>query len=117
MRKEANPTVSIRLKLKTKAAAYKWAQRWRQAWRVSSGDLHARKVLTPAEMRAKVRELRSVANRSLPITAPKLMLQLPSPQRPHVKDATSAVLVQEHQPCALFKKKGGRKADLILVPR
>ena len=70
MRQEANATVSSRLKLRTKAAAYKWAQRWRQAWRVSSGAFQARKVLTPGEMRRKARKLRRVASRSLVVTAP-----------------------------------------------
>ena len=71
MRFEANPTVSKRLKLRTKAAAYKWAQRWRQAWRVSSGAFDARKVLTPAVLRTKVRQLRSAPKRSVLITGPK----------------------------------------------
>ena len=54
MSNEANPSISRKLKLRSKAAAYKWAQRWRQAWRISSGVFHARKVLTPSEMRRKV---------------------------------------------------------------
>ena len=70
MRKEANATVSSRLKLKTKAAAYKWAQRWRHAWHVASGAFQARKVLTPASMRRKARKLRRVASRSLVVIAP-----------------------------------------------
>ena len=54
MSKEANPSISRKLKLRSKAAAYKWSQRWRQAWRTSTGVFHARKVLTPAEMRRNV---------------------------------------------------------------
>ena len=79
MRQEANATFSSRLKLRTKAAAYKWAQRWRHAWRVSSGAFQARKVLTPGEMRRKARKLRHVASRSLAVTGPHLILRLPPP--------------------------------------
>ena len=33
----ANPIVSERLKLRPKAAGYKWASRWRRAWSVCTG--------------------------------------------------------------------------------
>ena len=54
MRAEANPSITKRLRLRSKAAAQKWALRWRHSFRISSGVFHARKVLTPAEMRTKV---------------------------------------------------------------
>ena len=63
LRSESNPVVSRRLRLRTKAAAYKWASRWRRAWGVSSGAFHARKVLSPAVMLTKARALGYSAER------------------------------------------------------
>ena len=63
LRREANPIVSQRLKLRTKAAGYKWASRWRRTWGVTSGAFHARKVLSPTAMRTKASASHSVAQR------------------------------------------------------
>ena len=67
VRTDANATVAQRLKLKTSAAAYKWAQRWRRSLGVLSGAFHARKVRPPAELLCKAPALHSIATPLLPV--------------------------------------------------